>query len=101
MQFPKRLGNNSKLNFHLMTEMQELTPLSISRIFFRAQFADSHLGNTKEYPLKRVVEMLWTSAPVMMVFNTPACSHLLSIEQNSDVLVYNGTSHNNFVVNKL
>jgi hypothetical protein len=63
MQFPKRLGNTSKLNFHLMTEMQELTPLAISRIFFRALFADSHLGNTKEYSLKSVVEMPWTYIP--------------------------------------
>lgn len=84
-----------------MTEMQELTPLSISRIFFRAQFADSHLGNTKEYPLKRVVEMLWTYPPAILVFNTHVFSRLLSLEQNSEVLVYNGTSHNNFVVNKL
>ncbi len=90
MQFPKMIGNNSKPNFHLITEMQELTPLAISRIFFCVLFADSHLGNTKEYSLKRVVE-----------FNTHVFSRLLSIEQNSEVLVYNGISHNNFVVNKL
>jgi hypothetical protein len=95
------IGKNSKPNFHLITEMQELAPLAISRIFCHALVPDSHLNNIKEYSLQSVVEMLWTSAPVMMVFNTPACSHLLSIEQNSDVLVYNGTSHNNFVVNKL
>lgn len=52
MQFPKMIGNNSKPNFHLMTEMQELTPLAISRIFFRTLFADSYLGNTKEYSLR-------------------------------------------------
>jgi hypothetical protein len=95
------IGNNAKPNFHLITEMLELAPLAISRIFFHALVPDSHLSNAKEYSLQSVVEMLWTSPPVMMVFNTPVFSHWLSIEQNSEVLVYNGTSHSHFVVNKL
>jgi hypothetical protein len=95
------IGNNAKPNFQLIPEMQELAPLAISRIFFHALGPDSLLSNTKEYSLQSVVEMLWTSPPLMMVFNPPVFSHCLSIEQNSEVLVYNGTSHNHFVVDKL
>ena len=101
MRFPKMIGKNSKPNFHLITEMQELAPLAISRIFFRLLVPDSHLSNAKEYSLESVVGMLWTSPRLMVVFNPPVFSHWLPMEQNSEVLVYNGTSHNHFVVNKL
>lgn len=37
--------------------------------------------------------MLWTYPPAILVFNTHVFSRLLSIEQNSEVLVYNGTHH--------